>query len=181
MKLRTLELKDASGMVEWMTDPQINKFFRFEIKDITIESAEQFIRKAREEGEQGKTYHYAIADEQDRYLGTISLKNIDGIVKSAEYAISLRKAAQGRGIASWATESILRMAFEEMGLQRIYLNVLSENYNAIRLYEKMGFLYEGEFRNHLDVHGEIKSLKWYAMLREEYYNRGDKRHEDNAE
>lgn len=47
--------------------------------------------------------------------------------------------------------------------------VLLDNKRAIYLYEKCGFTYEGEFRNHLFLRGEFKMLKWYGILREEYF------------
>ena len=109
-------------------------------------------------------------DENDDYLGTISLKDVDIISGNAEYAISLRKKAQGRGIATQATKELLKKAFEQFGFEKVYLNVLADNEHAIHLYEKCGFVYEGEFRRHLFLKGEYKTLKWYSVLKKEYYN-----------
>lgn len=168
MKLRKLELKDAVGMLEWMRDPEIQKCFRFNTENKSLGDVSEFIQTAETNPIDGKSIHLAIVDENDEYLGTISLKEIDAISKSAEYAISLRKCAQGKGVGSAATREILRMAFEEFGLERIYLNVLADNEVAIQLYEKIGFIYEGKFRNHLFLRGEYKTLKWYSMLKDEY-------------
>lgn len=166
-KLRSLKPKDCNGILEWMHDSRINSLYTDKIRNATRESVFNFIEDAQVLLEQGITRHYAIADNNDEYLGTISLKNIE-TVKGAEYAISMRWAYQGKGIASWATEEILRIAFEELRLHRVYLNVLADNENACRFYAKKHFRYEGESRNCIQVGGEIKSLKWYAMLKEEY-------------
>lgn len=83
-------------------------------------------------------------------------------------AIVLRKKAQGKGLASAATRKILQCAFVKIGLERVYLNVLSDNKKAVRLYERNGFVYEGEFRNHLYKEGEFRKLKWYSILKDEY-------------
>lgn len=168
MRLRRVEEKDAGGMLEWMQDPRIQRGFRFNAGSRDMESVLHFIQHAGTQLIDGNDIHYAIVDEFDEYLGTISLKDIDLTDKRAEYAICLRKKAQGKGIAAEATSEILRLAFEEYGLEKVYLNVLSENKRAIRLYERMGFTYEGEFRKHLFLRGEYKSLKWYSMLKEEY-------------
>ena len=168
MKLRKLEEKDADGMLEWMQDPEMQKGFRFNGEEKSREDVLSFIRNANIELVDGKDIHYAVSDENDEYLGTISLKNVDLVNKKAEYAISLRRMAQGKGIATEATHEILKMAFEQYDLQRVYLNVLSDNQRAIRLYEKCGFVYEGEFRKHLFLRGEYKSLKLYGMLKEEW-------------
>lgn len=168
MMLRKLKEKDADHMLEWMHDPEYQPWFRIDMTNKKKEDVLAFINTSESEIADGHNIHYAITDDSDEYLGTISLKNIDLLSLNAEYAISLRKKAQGHGIATEATKILLNKAFGELGLKRIYLNVLSENAKAIRLYEKCGFIYEGEFRKHLFLNGEFKSLKWYSILKEEY-------------
>lgn len=168
--LRQLLLKDAPLMLEWMHDPETQKCFRKDMLQMTIKDAEHFCEASNtlKELKSGESIHCAIVSEVDEYLGTVSLKNIDLEAQNAEYAISLREKARGKGIAKEATMLILKKAFSELGLHRVYLNVLSNNYRAIRLYEKCGFAYEGEFRDHLYLNGEYVSWKWYAMLRDDY-------------
>lgn len=169
MKLRKLQEEDIKGMLEWMTDSDIQKSFRFSSDCIDEKKVLQFIKSAETTPMEGKSIHYAIADEEsNEYLGTISLKEVSISNKNAEYAISLRKNAQGRGIGAQATKEILKLAFEEFALEKVYLNVFSDNIRAIKLYEKCGFIFEGEFRSHLLIEGEFRSLKWYSILRCEY-------------
>ncbi|MCI8372233.1 MAG: GNAT family N-acetyltransferase [Lachnospiraceae bacterium] len=168
VRLRKLQEKDAWGMLEWMQDADIMKGFRFQGKNKTIEDICAFIRDAKREFDEKKSLHYAIVEEQDEYLGTISLKNIDYSSRNAEYAISLRKKSQGKGIAMCATHEILKKAFVELNLHRVYLNVFSDNLAAIRLYEKSGFVLEGQFREHISINNEFKSLKWYGILKDEW-------------
>jgi len=172
MKLRKLEEKDAEGMLEWMQDKEVQKNFCSGFEKKTRQDVLNFINEAVTEPIDGKSIHFAIADERDEYLGTISLKNINLKNRNAEFAISIRKNAQGKGLGYQAIKTLLNMAFNDFGLERVYLNVLSENERAICLYEKCGFSYEGEFRKHLFLRGEFKTLKWYSILREEYIRSG---------
>lgn len=168
--LRNLEAKDASFMLEWMHDPQIQKCFQKNMMGMSLEDAEKFCRRSADNQltEENRDLHYAIVDESDEYFGTISLKNIDLVSMSAEYAISTRKCIQGTGAAGEATKLLLIKGFRELGLHRIYLNVLSDNARAVRFYEKCGFVYEGEFRDHIRLEGKLKSLKWFGMLETEF-------------
>lgn len=166
-RIRALEIKDCENMLEWMHDTKINRFYTDTIRQATKESVTAFIEASAMQQKKGSAYHYAIVNDDDEYLGTISLKNVEKI-KGAEYAVSLRYSAQGKGIATWATNKILQMAFMELGLNRVYLNVLSDNFHASRFYEKNKFRYEGESKKCILIDGELKSLKWYAMLKEEY-------------
>lgn len=170
VSLRYLKKKDVQGMLEWMHDADINQFFRFDAEHMTEEKAEKFVEDSIKAIKKKTSYNYAVVDGTDCYLGTISLKNVDWDAKSAEYAISLRKTAQGKGIAAAATSILLEDAFKKLELNRIFLNVLSENKGAIRMYEKFGFVYEGEFRQHVFLKGRTRDLKWYSILKDEYVN-----------
>ena len=168
--LRELKEKDALSMIEWMHDADIQKNFRKDMLNITLEEAKEFCinSKIQDIPAQGASIHFAIVDENDEYLGTVSLKEIDYNNKSAEYAIVTRKKVHGKGIAYTATSKILEKAFYEYGLHRVYLNVLSDNEAAKKLYERVGFKFEGEFKEHLFINGEYKSLMWYGILEKDF-------------
>ena len=169
--LRELQTKDAEFMLEWMHDPIIQKSFRKDMLGMTLNDAIKFCEESKIPNtiKEGDSVHYAIVDgDDDEYLGTISLKDISLINKNAEYAISTRKKAHGRGIAKCATGILLKKAFREFNLHRIFLNVLSTNNAAIHLYEHSGFRFEAEFREHMYRDNTYVSLLWYAMLEEEY-------------
>lgn len=168
--IRELQAKDAPLMLEWMHDSEIQQGFKKNMLCSTLEDALRFctVSKIPDKLNNGDNLHFAIVNENDEYLGTISLKSIDLDNRTAEYAITTRKKAHGHGVAAKATELILQKAFEEYSLHRVYLNVLADNIAAIRLYEKCGFKYEGEFREHLKVGGKYMNWKWYAILENEY-------------
>lgn len=165
IELRKLKKKDAPLMLEWMQDKEINSCFRFNAQSMTIEKVYSFIEKAQDIS---MDMHLAIINEEDEYLGTISLKEIDLINHIAEYAISMRKCAIGNGIARIATEKLLDKAFNEIRLNKVYLNVLSDNIRAIKFYEKLGFRFEGEFKDHLFIKGQYKSIKWYSIFKDDF-------------
>ena len=161
--LRELQEKDAPYMLEWMTDPSISCFFRFDAESMTIEKCRIFIDSANSSK---NCKHFAIANEEDVYLGTISLKEINYKDWSAEYAISTRSCAHGTGAAMQATKEILRIAFEELGLQRVYLNVLADNVRANAFYKKAGFVFERKEENAVEIKGASKTLNWYYVCKE---------------
>lgn len=166
--LRKLKRKDAAGMLEWMHDPEVQKGLRMNALEKTEEDAIRFIEEATTEPVEGGSVHFAIVNESDQYEGTISLKNFNFQAGNAEYAICLRSSAQHKGAAAQATKEILKLAFQKYNLERVYLSVLSDNMKALQMYEKAGFIYEGELRRHLFLNGEYKNLKCYSMLKEEY-------------
>ena len=165
LSLRPLKDKDAPLMLEWMRDLEVARHFRFESSSATLESVQKFIENSKN---MDIDANFAIVNDNDEYLGTVSLKNIDHNAKSAEYAISLRKRAQGCGCGYAATVKILEYAYYSLGLDRVYLNVLSENGVAVKFYERFGFIFEGEFKKHVFIRNEMHSLKWFRLMKNEY-------------
>ncbi|MDE6622580.1 MAG: GNAT family N-acetyltransferase [Lachnospiraceae bacterium] len=158
--LRRLEEKDVPFMLEWMRDETITCYFRCPFASMTPEKVKKFIKYSFDEDNQ----HFAITDDKDEYLGTVSLKHISEIDHNAEYAIVTRKKAHGTGIAARATMEILKYAFNDLGLHRIYLTVLSDNIAARKLYENCGFDLEGEFRDMIRLGGRYRNQAGYAIL-----------------
>lgn len=123
-------------MLEWMHDDNVSTYLGKDFQHMTIENCRNFIREAQNDS---KNLHYAIVDETDEYMGTISLKNIDRDNKRAEYAISCRTCAMGKGISKAATEELFQIAVRELGMEILYLNVYDYNIRAQKLYRKTGF------------------------------------------
>lgn len=72
--LRKLQLKDVPLMLEWMHDEEAKHIFQNNFAEIDDVAAKKFVEDSFREDQQ----HFAIVDDQDdEYLGTISLKNID--------------------------------------------------------------------------------------------------------
>ena len=71
-RLRKLEEKDVPEMIAWMHDPKVNCKFRFDFASMTEDKALEFVKNSFTDENQ----NFAFVGDDDRYLGTISLKNI---------------------------------------------------------------------------------------------------------
>ncbi len=136
MKLRKLRLADAGAMLEWMHDIEVVKEMQANFMQKDISDCEAFILHSLEDKQ---NLHLAICNADDKYLGTVSLKNINYERKDAEFAITVSRDAMGKGYSSYAMKEILKMGFHEMKLQSIYWYVSRENKRAIRFYDKNGY------------------------------------------
>ena len=134
MKLRNLELKDAPLMLEWMHDKSVVEDLRTNFLSKTIEDCENFIKNSWNDK---NNWNVAITDEEDTYMGTISLKNIKE--DSAEFGITIRACAMGKGYSIWAMKEILNIGFQEKNLKKIYWCVSPDNKRAVRFYDKNEF------------------------------------------
>ena len=136
MHLRSLNVDDAPLMLEWMHDEEIAENFLCDFRKKTLADCLNFIEKSRTTAETTDN-HFAVADEGDQYMGTVSLKNIhDG---EAEFAIAMRRQAFGKGYASYGMRTVLEYGFLELRLKKIWWTVYENNHRAIRFYDKNGW------------------------------------------
>ena len=134
MRIRQLKPTDAPYMLEWMHDESVSGKLQTNFASKTIEDCYTFIESATE---MSNNIHLAITDDNDTYMGTVSLKNIKN--QTAEFAIVVRKDAMGKGYAKFSMTEMIRIGFEELNLKSIYWCVSPENIRAIRFYEKNGY------------------------------------------
>lgn len=175
MRLRNLKDKDAPLMLEWMHDQNVIRDLRTNFSKYTIENCKDLINVSKD-----KTLnaHYAIVSDEDEYMGTVSLTNIDNEFKSAEFVITMRSKAMGRGYSWFGMTEILRIAFEEYHLESVYWCVSKKNIRAIRFYDKH------HFHEALDIPEKIlqknknfTNLKWYSVLSGDDYKEEAKNRE----
>lgn len=167
MKLRKLEYSDIPYMLEWMHDSNVTEFMGRDFSKIDEKKAKEFIDNSIND----KNVNYAIVDDFDEYMGTVSLKNIDQVNKKAEYAICMRSKAMGKGLSRFGTDEILKIAFDELNLNKVYLYVSKDNIRANKFYQKYNFILEGEFKEDLLIKGEFKDINWYRILKSEFKER----------
>lgn len=121
-------------MLEWMHDPDVVQYMRRDFASKTIEDCLQFIQAANYSEED---LHCAIVNDEDEYMGTVSLKHIrEG---KAEFGITVRSCAMGKGYAQFGMHSIIEKGFTQFGLSKIYWCVSPENTRAIRFYDKQSY------------------------------------------
>ena len=166
MFLRKLEIKDAPLMLAWMHDRSVTSNLRADFASKTLQDAENYIRLSWDDNE---NVNLAIASDEDEYMGTVSLKHMeDG---NAEFAITVRAEAMGRGYSWFGMESIIEKAFNEYGLESVYWCVSRDNIRAVRFYDKHNFHEALDIpQKVLDRYEGIKNLKWYSALKGDEFN-----------
>jgi len=160
MNLRKLEIKDAPLMLEWMHDFSVVENMHSNFASKTIKDCEEFIKNSFSI----ENIHFAVVSDQNEYMGTVSLKHIDRINSTAEFAITIRKIAMGCGYAWFGMHEILKYGFEKEKLNSIYWCVSKDNARACRFYDKHHFKEMFDVRNDvLEHYKEIENLKWYVV------------------
>lgn len=78
---------------------------------------------------------------------------------------------KGQGIGHASVRLIKRIAFDDLGAHRFWLDIKKRNTRAQDLYAKEGFVQEGELREAVKVQDGYDSLVVMSMLSSEYAQR----------
>ena len=102
-----------------------------------------------------------------RLIGYVGLSRIAPVERMAEVGILIgQEGDRNLGYGQEAMALIRDYAWSELNLQRLSLNVFSDNLNAIAAYQKSGFEIEGVQRRAVYVEGRFKDLVLMGLLRE---------------
>lgn len=165
MKLRKLDYADMPFMMEWMHDENVVCHMEKDFSSMEMCDCKHFIEMSLNNE---KDLHLAVVDEQNEYMGTVSLKNINHNSKSAEFAITIRFCAMGKGYSQFAMKEMLKIGFEEIGLKTIYWYVSKDNKRAISFYDKNNYPRIGREQlidtcNDECISNKGHNLLWYAI------------------
>lgn len=168
--LRTIKITDANDMFEYGKDPVVTKFLTWgpftdlrEAKDSIIEI---FFPRLK----QGLPIGYAIIDtKHQKMIGTIDFhtKQSDG----AEIGYVLHKDYWNQGIMSWALQLMIKLGFEHLHYDKIYIKHVKSNIASQKVIEKSIFKkIKVEPIMIKKWHGSIvDDLYMYEVTKENYY------------
>ncbi|SMQ54472.1 unnamed protein product [Zymoseptoria tritici ST99CH_3D7] len=103
-------------------------------------------------------------------VGIIAYLDINTTHRTLEVGAVIFAPVLQRSIA--ATEAhylLLRNAFSaELGYRRVAYKCATENVASRRAAERLGYVYEGRFRNHMIMHGVSRDSDWLSVVEEEW-------------
>lgn len=165
INLRPLRESDAAGPYPgWLNDAGVCLHNSHRRYPYTAEEALDFIRSCRSRRDM---IVLAVQENTpgERYIGNVSLQSIDFINRSAEVAILLgEKGCWGKGCGREAVFLLLRHAFQDLNLHRIYFGTPESNVAMQKLGEALGMRLEGRKRQAFFKNGRYEDVLEYGIL-----------------
>ncbi|MGM1020821.1 MAG: GNAT family N-acetyltransferase [Bacillota bacterium] len=144
IKLAAVREEDAETMFKWGEDAEY-------LRNVDTDLALPYTLKQMEsEGSPSSNEVYfrlrTLAD--DVLIGFVAIHGIEWNNRIGQLAVGIGNADyRGKGYGAEAVRLILRYAFYELNLNRVGLDVIEYNEQAIRTYEQAGFQHEGRVRS----------------------------------
>ena len=164
--LRPWRESDAEALYEYAKDPAVGPSAGWP-PHTSVENSREIIRTVLSAPET-----YAVCfKENGKPIGSIGFHRNDLAEDDDEYELGywLGKPFWGRGIIPEAARELLRYAFEELGMQRIWGGYYDGNLKSRRVQEKLGFTYHHTTEG-LEVRllGEVRTGHVMLLRREDW-------------
>jgi RimJ/RimL family protein N-acetyltransferase len=112
---------------------------------------------------------YTVTRDDDQPVGMAAMMNADPVNRRLELGhIWYVPEAHRTGVNTEAAYLMLREAFATFNCRRVEWKCDALNEPSRRAAVRLGFTYEGTFRNHMIVKGRNRDTAWYAMTDEDW-------------
>ena len=169
IKLRALTTTDIEKTLVWHNKEDISDLYLGHPFPVNIEMETNWYEKILKSNFPVTIFGIEII-ESNNLIGITVLMDMNMIYRTAEFAFYIGdQSERGKGYAKEALILTLRFAFLKLGLQRIYVKILEENIQTIKIHEQVGFKKEGILRNSVFKNGSYKNEQYMAILIEEFH------------
>jgi len=165
--LRAFELEDLKLLNEIRNDPQNFEFTGGNKYFISPEYDKKWIEDKIFNNQ--KQIYLSICLNDSTLIGYLGIIDIDYRNRIAQWAgINIHKQYANMGYGTEAATLLLKIVFEELGLNRFYGFWLESNFASISVAEKVGFVKEGLVRDFVFKKNRYHNALLMSILRKEY-------------
>lgn len=165
--LRVMESCDLADVLEWRNDPKVRQFM-YTQHEITMAEHREWFSRVRE----SESDHLLVMEAGDVLLGFVRL-NIECTRSARAQWGFFRAPAAPRGTGQALCERALAYAFEDLGLHKVYGEVLEMNIPSQKVHHRLGFTHEARFRDHFHDGERYWDAIGFGLLAGEWSQRKD--------
>tara|TARA_Y100001968_G_scaffold272018_1_gene264016 strand:- start:8105 stop:8638 length:534 start_codon:yes stop_codon:yes gene_type:complete len=142
LKLGNVGMSDKTDQYEWWKNTLLNK----------------------------KEERYTIVDiKLDKIIGIGKILNIDSVNSNCEIGVDIIRSERRKGYGYLSYSIILDYLFMQKNMHTISLKVIDSNYEAISLYNKLGFEKTGFFKEYIFRDGKYSDYNIMCLTQKKYF------------
>lgn len=167
VRLRPVELDDLERDLRWVNDREVTQYLTIRYP-MSRRDEERWLTVAPENG-MAAGVRFAIETKDGTHIGNLDLHMVRPEDGCAMLGIMIgEKACWSNGFGGDAIRTLLRFAFDEMGLHRVALHVFEFNERGIACYKKCGMRVEARLRDHVYTKGRYWDVVVMGVLADEF-------------
>ena len=138
----------------------------------TEEIAKGFIEKTKQRIQENYSYELAVCfkNNPEKVVGCISLVGINPVARKAEMGYWVDRELWCKGIATEASQAIIKFGFEKLNLHSIMARHFKENLASGKVMQKCGMNYVGTMHDNEFRLNEFHDVVYYELLESDLKN-----------
>ena len=173
LSLRPLSAADTTALLAYRSQADVCRYVPFTPMDTAIIAERLGTAWARTSlNDEGQNLTLGVeVTETGELVGDVVLMWHSREHRGGEIGYVLNPEFSGHGYATEAVRRLLSLAFDDLGLHRVYAITDQENEPSVALLERLGMRREGDFTQNAWFKGRWSSEYSYAVLAEEWLRR----------
>jgi diamine N-acetyltransferase len=162
--LRALEPEDIDFLLElennpdyWEVSTTIIPFSRFQMEQYLINTNNDLF-------EEKQLRMIIVEKTSEKNVGCIDFYDLDAISRRAYIGVIVLNEFQKKSFGQQALKLMIDLAFEKLGLHSLAVTVNTHNTASIKLFEKLGFLKQGEKIDWVFKNGKFCNQYFYQLI-----------------
>nr|WP_275402388.1 GNAT family N-acetyltransferase [Streptomyces sp. SID13031] len=144
LDLRPHRMDDLDDLLAFHSDPDVVRYVPWPVRDreqtrVALEA--KLTQDALTEPGQWLVLAMELR-ETSTVIGEVLLKWASDTSRQGELGFAMHTGYHGRGLAAEAARAVLRLGFEDLGLHRIYADVINGNAASAKLLQRLGLRQE---------------------------------------
>lgn len=166
ISLKLVEEKHLPLMVKWRNNPAVSEMM-FDRSGFTLRKQIDWFKKTKNDLTREQFIIYE--NKNNHPIGAINLMSIDKTNSNCDwgYYIGEDDYRMG-GYAVEAEYLILKYAFDQLSMHKVYCQTFSYNKKVISIHSKFGFKTDGVMREHYKIENDYANVVIMSILKEEF-------------
>lgn len=167
--LRDFQEDDWSAVLAYQADPRYLRYYAW--TERTPQAVRDFLGIFLAQQKEQDRYRFQLAvvlKKSGALIGNCGIRQSQAFSLEADLGYEIAPEQWGQGYATEAARALLRFAFEELKVHRVYAECVSENVGSQRVLRKLGMRQEGHLRENQYYRSRWWDTLIFAILEHEW-------------
>lgn len=175
LAFRKLENRDLKQVLEWRTSKHVTKYMYTDIEKNLDNQYKWFAKISADD-----TQYYWIIEMNNQPIGLISLNQFDRANKKSSFAYYIGDLNYAI-IAGRIHPYLYNFVFYELGLNKLYAEVMEGNEGMMKMHLHYGFKHVATFKEHIYKYNHFHDVEYFELMAKDWKEKCKKFHKFQAE
>ncbi|MHA1821323.1 MAG: GNAT family N-acetyltransferase [Promethearchaeota archaeon] len=169
VSLKPMSMDEAPELLKWFNEPRMHKYLKPRFPR-TPKKVKMWVESVMpSEGFPTDIFFTIFFNKNQKAIGACGLNEINWIFRNAELFVTIGdKSYWGKGLAAEANKLLMKYAFFDLNLHKIYVLIFSENIQSLRAAEKSYFVKEAVLKEQVYTDNKFQDLIMLSCFKRDF-------------